>query len=186
MATMRKDRGQKTRLWGLAMLVLALTLALGGCGEAGDVPAGGYFLPPTLAPESSAISLATPTPTPQASPTPECVNDLDFLDDVTIPDGSVYAPGDVMEKVWLVRNAGTCNWDSRYRLKLVAGDPMGAEPVQALYPARSQSEVEFVITFIAPDEEGVYTNSWQAYDPDGEPFGDRFFIEIEVIDNTGE
>ncbi len=29
---------------------------------------------------------------------------------------------------------------------------------------------------------GTYRSAWQAYDPDGLPFGDPFFIEIEVVD----
>jgi hypothetical protein len=44
-------------------------------------------------------------------------------------------PGDVLDKRWEVTNSGTCNWDERYRLKLMDGPEMGNDPV-GLYPAR--------------------------------------------------
>jgi hypothetical protein len=53
-------------------------------------------------------------------------------------------------------------------------------PEQALYPARSGTQVELRIVFTAPNEPGIYRSAWQAHDPEGQPFGDQFFIEIVV------
>jgi hypothetical protein len=36
------------------------------------------------------------------------------------------------------------------------------------------------MVFTAPQEAGTYRSAWQAYDPDGGPFGDPFYIEIVV------
>jgi hypothetical protein len=58
---------------------------------------------------------------------------------------------------------------------------MGVPATQALFPARSGLELTIRMNFIAPDEAGTYRSAWQAYDPDGQPFGDPFFIEVEVV-----
>jgi hypothetical protein len=34
--------------------------------------------------------------------------------------------------------------------------------------------------FKAPSEPGSYRSAWQAYNPQGEPFGDPFFIDFVV------
>lgn len=138
------------------------------------------------------VLLVTPVPTPlitatlQASepprftPTSVCTPNLTFLSDLTIPDGTQVVPGATLDKRWRVENSGTCNWDVHYRVKLIAGDQMGASAEQALYPARSGAQATLRILFTAPIEPGTYRSAWQAYDPNGQPFGDVFFIEIVV------
>jgi len=44
-----------------------------------------------------------------------------FVTDVTVPDGTRVAPGQVLEKVWRVRNCGTTIWDS-YQAVRVRGN----------------------------------------------------------------
>jgi hypothetical protein len=83
----------------------------------------------------------------------------------------------------LIQNAGTCNWENSYRLNLVAGTEMGVPAEQALFPARSGTEIEIRIVFSAPEEPGVYRSAWQAFNPDGKAFGDPIFIEI-IVDET--
>ena len=67
-------------------------------------------------------------------------------------------------------------------LDAVLGDPaaVGAVMEQALYPARSGGEAQITITFIAPDQSGINYSTWQAYTPDGEPFGDQFYVQVIV------
>ncbi|MBN1451294.1 MAG: hypothetical protein JW963_09785 [Anaerolineales bacterium] len=128
------------------------------------------------------IPTSTPQPEPVSSPTatPPCTDGLAFVEDVTIPDGTVVSPGSSVDKRWLVQNNGSCNWDSRYRLKFVGGLEMGAAPEQALYPARGGAQATLRITFTAPTEPGEYSTAWQAVDPNGEPFGDAIFMKIQV------
>lgn len=114
------------------------------------------------------------------TPTPKCTSGLKFLDDITIEDGSIVSPKDRLDKRWLVENIGSCNWDQDYEIRLVAGPVMGVPSTQALYPALSGTEVEVRMVFTAPDEPGSYRSAWQAYDPDGNPFGETFFIDIVV------
>ena len=128
------------------------------------------------------IPTNTPAPIPTASPTvtPPCTNGLAYVDDLTIPDGTFVTPGSLVEKKWQVQNNGSCNWDSRYRLLFSGGVNMGANTEQGLYPARAGALAVIRITFIAPDEPGTYTTAWQAIAPNGEPFGDPVFMEINV------
>lgn len=128
------------------------------------------------------------TPTPNENPqdlsrplsTPVCIDNLTYLSDVTIPDGTEVQPNATMDKRWEVKNSGNCNWDDRYRLRLIAGPDMGSPKEQALYPARSGSQVVLQIIFQAPTDPGSYRSAWQAYNSDGQPFGDPFFIDIMV------
>ena len=127
---------------------------------------------PTLTPQ--------PIPTSSPTPTPPCADSLAFVEDLTIPDGTIVSPGASVEKGWLVQNNGSCNWDSRYRLKFAGGSDIGAATEQALYPARAGNQAAIRINFIAPSEPGTYSTAWQAFDPFGEPFGDPVFMEIIV------
>lgn len=163
----------------LALLLLLLS-ACGGQDTRSQVD---YFTPPTLVPQSSPVVSATPTEAPTPTELPKCINSLKFIEDVTIPDGTVFPPGARMDKQWRVENNGTCNWGARYQVQLIAGPEMGANQEQALFPARSGSEAVISIIFIAPEEPGGYRSSWQAHDPDGNPFGEPFFIDI-VVDSS--
>ena len=116
----------------------------------------------------------------RVTPTLPCSNNLAFESDVTVPDGSKVAPGASMDKRWQVKNTGTCNWDAHYHFKLVDGNTLGAVSDQALNPARAGSEAILRLLFTAPPDPGTYRSAWQAFGPDGQPFGDPVFIEVEV------
>ena len=76
-------------------------------------------------------------------------------------------------------NSGTCDWDSRYRLKLMDGSAMEAAE-QALYPARAGAQATLRILFTAPSDTGTYKSTWQAFGPGGDVFGDPVYIQIIV------
>ena len=110
----------------------------------------------------------------------DCDNNLEFIDDVTIPDGTIVSSGDILDKIWQVKNSGTCNWDDRYSLRLTAGNDLNANPIKSLFPARSGTTADISIQFIAPEDPGIYRSAWQAFDPENKPFGDPFYIEFVV------
>ncbi len=157
---------------------------LWGCRRSPQGPPPDVFIPPPVE-EATVVALGTATPQGSArpTPTPPCVNSLTYLEDVTIPDGTVVAPGETLDKQWRVRNSGTCNWDERYRLKLVDGIAMGVEETLPLYPARAGAEAVLRILFTAPDKPGVYISTWQAVDPQGNYFGDPIYIQIRVAES---
>lgn len=159
------------------------------------------FLPPTRAetrpteavdtafasPTAIEITLPTATATPRPSPTPEeptatppppCVSSLRYLGDITYPDGTLVSPGQSIQKQWQVENNGSCDWQAGYRLKLVGGFPLGVFGEVALYPARAGTQAVIEITFTAPPAPGPYRSAWQAFDSNGNPFGDVVYIEV--------
>ena len=164
-----------------ALVTFVLIILLSACGEQDARSTPDYFVPPTLNPQIPTATVESPeTPTPEPTDAGPCENDLEFLDDITIPDNTVVAPGEEIVKTWLVKNSGTCNWESDYTLRNTGGLPMGIATIQALYPARSGSEVELTLTFIAPTDEGEAISKWQAHDPEGNPFGQEFYMQVYV------
>lgn len=128
---------------------------------------------PTTVGTSTAIS-ARPTSTL------DCINALQFVTDLTIPDGALIARGAQVDKRWQIKNTGTCNWDRRYSLVLISGTELGIAKKQALNPARSGSQAVIRMILTAPMSPGIYTSVWQAFGPDGEPFGDVIYLQIQV------
>lgn len=124
---------------------------------------------------------STPLPTiiPTINPA-DCVNNLTFLEDITIPDNMFATFGLTLDKQWLVENSGTCHWNSAYRLRNIGGAALGAPEEIALYPARAGTQARIQILFTAPFAEGVYESAWQAIDANGSPFGDPIYIRIAV------
>ncbi|MBX3046647.1 MAG: hypothetical protein KJZ53_03835 [Anaerolineales bacterium] len=140
----------------------------------------GYFIAPTVVGNSQAIQLETPT-APPPSPTPECENNLVFLRDVTVPDGTRFAPGAPVEKSWELRNDGTCAWIQGYSVELQAGSiGLGAVPRHPLPTAQPGESVVLTIQFTAPSEPGNYRSLWKAHDFAGNPFGVGFYVDITV------
>ncbi|MBM4421773.1 MAG: hypothetical protein FJ030_00095 [Chloroflexi bacterium] len=177
----------------IRLLPLALILILVGCAapspSAPDLTASAPTLRPT---PTAAVVIATRTPqpgftllpstpiAPAPTPTP-CVNDAAFLSDVTVPDFSQLAPGATIDKRWAVKNTGSCDWNSSYRLAFIEGNQMSAAGEHALFPAKAGSEAVLQVNMIAPDVPGEYTGRWQLRDPNGSPFGPVLFIKITVI-----
>lgn len=174
----------------LTALSILFSLSAYACAPA---PTPTPFLPPTLEPplieptliiqptRQTVIVQSTPLPTiiPTTNPK-DCVNDLSFVSDVTLPDNSFVTYGSSLDKQWLVQNTGTCNWDSSYRLRHLGGAVLGAAEEVMLYPARAGKQATIQILFMAPFTDGVYESAWQAYDPAGEPFGQTIYIRITV------
>jgi hypothetical protein len=132
---------------------------------------------------ATATPSASPIPadaTSEPTQIPDCTNGLEYLADLSIPDGMQLDPNTVFEKEWQVKNSGTCNWNNLYSIRLVSGSAFGANPTQAIVPARNGAEAVVSIEFVAPTEAGKYQATWQAYDPNGEPFGEWLTIEIGV------
>jgi hypothetical protein len=153
---------------------------LSSCGEAKSTSRSPDQSPTSLLTHESPSLVPVMENPPQQTPTIPCNDNLLFIDDVTIPDNSVVSPGSQLDKQWSVQNNGDCNWDSRYRLRLISGIPLGASPEQSLFPARIGTRVTIQILFTAPETSGTYISEWQAFDAQGIPFGDSFFIKIIV------
>ena len=144
-----------------------------------DVP----FRPATLVPSAAPTKEKTQQPSGSKS-NPDCSDQLTYISDVTIPDDTIVSPASTMDKRWEVENSGTCNWDSGYKIKLVAGPDMGTTTEQELFPARSGSRATIRIQFTAPTDPGKYRSAWQAFNPQGQAFGDPIYIEVVIAAPT--
>jgi len=111
---------------------------------------------------------ATPEPTSASSPG-LCTDAMQFLADVTVPDGTAFSPGERFTKIWRARNVGTCDWTG-YRVVFVDGDSMGAvDGPLPITPAGQAVEVSF--DMVALDQPGDYRGYWQIQSPDGANLG---------------
>jgi hypothetical protein len=174
------------------LLLLGLSLA-SACAPAAKQT---LFIPPTaqaplieptliIQPTKQIVVQTTPLATiiiPTATSNPEdCISNLTFLSDVTVPDGAFVTYGATVDKQWLVQNSGTCNWNAGYRLRYIGGAILGASDELALYPAKSGTQAIIQVTFSVPFSDGDYESAWQAFDPDGLAFGDAIYMRITVV-----
>jgi hypothetical protein len=184
----------RTRFALNANLLLLIGIFLALASSCSPTAPATPFIPPTgESPLIEPALIINPTPQTvqiQSSPLPtieiptvdqtDCFNNLAFIEDITIPDNSYVTYGSTIDKQWRVENSGTCNWNSDYRLMHIGGAALGASEEVALYPARSNTQATLQIVFTAPFTDGVYESAWQAFGPDGLPFGDPIYIRILV------
>ncbi len=135
----------------------------------------------TLVVNNTPIPTATPllaTVTPSAPTT--CTLASTFIADVTIPDGTVIAPGGSFVKTWAIQNSGTCTWGGGYNVVLVAGETFGASSPQPIPPANPGDTINVSVNMIAPNSPGSHSSVWQLQASNGVPFGTKFDAVINV------
>ncbi len=113
-----------------------------------------------------------------------CLNNAFFLEDLSIPDGTVVLPGQSLDKRWSVLNSGTCDWGPGYHLVRIGDDPLDGKDEIALYPARAGATAIWQVILNAPLEPGDYLSRWQARTPEGSLFGDEVFLFVSVREPT--
>jgi len=119
------------------------------------------------------------TETPTAAPA-VCTLDAVFVADVTVPDGTVFEPGARIDKIWRIRNSGSCPWESGYTWVFVSGDQMGAAASQAVSATSAGGNVDIGVTMYAPAAPGTYTGYWRMKSSDGQVFGQPSSVRIVV------
>jgi hypothetical protein len=148
---------------------------------------------PTATPTPTLVETSTPAPgtptatwtpvvvtaTPTATPT-GCTLDAAFVADVTVPDGTVFEPGARIDKIWRIRNSGSCPWESGYTWVFVSGAQMGAAAFQAVPATAAGANVDIGVTMYAPSTSGDYTGYWRMKSSGGEVFGQTCSVRIVV------
>jgi hypothetical protein len=128
----------------------------------------------------STITLNAVEAPSQALPEPACTPDATFVTDVTIPPGTAFPPGARMDKVWQVRNNGSCAWGVGYGLVLVEGEALGAPGAVPVPATAAGDAADLTVNFWAPAEAGSYVSVWRLQSPNGELFGPALLLEIQV------
>jgi hypothetical protein len=108
-----------------------------------------------------------------------------FVSDVTIPDGTVMAPGQSFTKTWKLKNIGTTSW-SNYSLTFFYGEQMGAPSSVSVPMTPPGATVDISVPMTAPKDAGGHKGSWQMTTPDGKFFGQDVFVLIDVKSSTYE
>lgn len=192
----------------LGMLLL-LTLALPACNLPSDAPPtegadtvltaaaqtvtanltqAAILNPPTLPPISPAamptptITLAVPTtsiPPSLPPPTTPC-DKAQFIDDITVDDGTTFAPNESFTKTWRFKNIGTCSWTPSYAIVFGSGDAMSGPATQALTGNVNPGQmVDISVDLKAPAVDGTYKGFWKLRNASGVLFA-MVWVEIKV------
>jgi hypothetical protein len=126
----------------------------------------------------------TPTSAPTTAPTvvhdPSCEPSARFVEDVTVPDDTLYNGGVSFRKVWRMRNDGECTWEPGVTWTHIGGALLGAESPVAVELAEPGRIVDVSVDMVAPTSPGTYSSFWRLQRPNGELFGDQAYVRIIV------
>jgi hypothetical protein len=167
----------------------ALTVEAANILNPSGTPSPARTVPPQQATLTAAWT-AGPSPTPVGAvydgPLPEGDRG-EFVDDVTVPDGKTYAPGERFTKTWRLLNTGSTTWTTEYSVIYISGALMEAAPSTPLPNAVAPGEtVDVSVELTAPKDAGSYTGYWKLRNAAGQIFGlgsqggDAFWVLIKV------
>ena len=148
-----------------------------------EVPQGA---PATLTP----LPLLTPTLTPFVTAPPISASGCDkasFVADITVPDGTIFAPAASFTKTWRLKNTGSCGWTTSYGLIFYSGEQMNAPTfINLPRTVTPGGTVDLSLNMTAPPTPGKYRGYWVLQNASGALFGigstnfTPFWIEINV------
>jgi len=142
----------------------------------------------TSPPTSSPTPVSSPTKIPSTSthqsvPTSLNVSVCDnsaYISDVTIPDGTILAPGQTFVKTWMFQNTGSCTWSAYYSLTFVSGNAMSGSETTIEQSVASGNQAQISVALTAPATEGTYTGYWRLTNEQGIAFGISVYVQIVV------
>ncbi len=124
---------------------------------------------------------------PESEPATGCTDRVSFVGDVTYPDNSIVSAGETFEKIWRLKNDGTCTWSPDYALVYAKGEQMGGPEIARLEgDIHPGGTLDLTVSLSAPSEDGTYQGFWQLQDPSGKRFGigseadQPFWVLIQV------
>jgi hypothetical protein len=127
--------------------------------------------PAPTATQPAVAASPAPTATATNAPAQSCTLSASYVSQ-TIPDGTIFTPGEQFTQNWQIKNTGTCTWDSSYKLVFWDGDTIGGAYSYNLpgYAAPGET-LDIPVVFTAPDADGEYTGYWKIQSPWGTSFG---------------
>lgn len=190
----------------IIILVVCCSLALSACGKATPTPLTQATMNAlyTSVAQTLAVSMPTVTPTPMTTPTPTmtvtpkvtntvpviptptnnvpvstCDNSL-FVADVTIPDNTAMTAGQAFTKTWSIKNVGTCDWSTSYKLVFLSGEAMSGAATNLPAAITSGHADNVSVKLVAPVTKGTYTGYWIMQNGAGKTFGASMYVTIVV------
>ena len=142
--------------------------------------------PPTIPPTStvgiptSTLAIATTSIPPTSPPPTQTCDVAQFIDDVTIPDGTTLEPNETFTKTWRFKNVGTCSWTPSYAIIFSSGDAMSGPATQTLTGNVNPGQtVDISVDLTAPASDGNYKGYWKLRNAAGVHFS-QFYVDIKV------
>jgi hypothetical protein len=132
----------------------------------------------TVPPNTATATVTQPTSTPAPTACPN--DDSNFVTDVTVPDGTHFAPGAAFNKTWRLRNSGPCTWTTEYQFRFSSGEDMGGASVNLAGVVAPGATVDITVAFVAPAGAGTHRGTWRMFSPGGTAFGTEPYVEIRV------
>jgi fibronectin type 3 domain-containing protein len=132
------------------------------------------------------VNAVTVLPSFGPPPGPGC-DRAAFVTDVTVPDGTVFAPGEAFVKTWRLKNVGTCTWTTSYKLVFISGEQMGGPSSQNLPTSVPPGgTVDVSVNLTAPASPGTYNGFWKFENASSQKFGigadgsKSWYVQIQV------
>lgn len=132
-------------------------------------------------------TIPPPTPTPTATTHIGATYLATNIGDLTIPDGTVFSPGEEFTKTWQITNGGTASWSPDFKVVFSDGDAMGGPEYVYInqYTPPGQT-VTVSVDLVAPETPGTYTGNYLMQTNMGFSFGigdsgiEPFYVTIVV------
>jgi hypothetical protein len=143
---------------------------------------------PFTTPLAGFTALASPVAPGATTSLGDACNNSAFEGDITIPDGTVVKPGTNFQKVWALRNTGTCIWDDGYTLVFIGGDK-AIDPYDYKFSKTKDNDfvaggesINIAINLTAPCATGEYQGTWRMRNDKGYYFGTYLTVSIKVTE----
>ncbi|EQC40430.1 hypothetical protein SDRG_02326 [Saprolegnia diclina VS20] len=150
-------------------------------GRRGPKPHSHPFAPFAFGPPAPFVPRGhrhAPSPETARSPYLRCR----FVEDVTLPDGSVVVAGQPLMKQWRLENNGDHAWPAGCLVHMVGGVGMVVDDVACSVPPLGPGEqCVLSMDLTAPQEPGRYVCYFRVCMPSGSRFGHRFWVDISVV-----
>ena len=98
-----------------------------------------------------------PTVVPTVVVDPSCEPSARFVEDVTVPDDTLYNGGVSFRKTWRLRNDGECTWEPGVTWTYIGGELLGAQSPVEVELAEPGRIVDVSVDMVAPTSPGTYT-----------------------------
>lgn len=146
-----------------------------------------YLLPTATVKSITTVSsepVVLPTSTISSTP----CDLVEFVADVTVPDGTVFHPNESFTKTWQLRNIGSCTWTTNYELAFEKGDAMTDSVVQKLSSEIAPGQtVDISVNLSSPAQEGSFRGYWKLLNASGAKLSIQngstdslFYVDIAV------
>jgi len=109
-----------------------------------------------------------------------------WVKDVNFPDGSVIAPGITVIKQWQIKNAGSSTWPEGSKVIFLRGNRelLGEQEEFSVPVAQPGQTVDISCPITVPTKPGRYSAYFKLADKDRVVFGQRFWMEFSVAEET--